>query len=304
MKTKKITIGIPTYYGGPSLVETVRSIRASSNYSDALVVVCVDGVPLKKPIEKALQALNVDIVFSEVRGGQVARIKQIIGMCKTQFLVLTQDDIILDAQSLERIVAEFDQNPKTTMVAACELPTKPIMLFEKILASGYESALWIGEHWNNGDNYLLPSGRCLAFRTAHAQKFSLPEEIINSDTYLYFENKRLKGLCRYVKSAVVYNPLPQKLKEHINQSRKFAISQAENQRYFKRDLNREYAIPTSLKVMGLIRSLSKQPLYTVAYLTINVYTRIAGRNLFKNATRFWDTDSSTKRLKSSMTAGK
>lgn len=296
MSTKKITIGIPTYYGGPSLVETVKSIRASSNYSDALVVVCVDGVPLKKPIEKALQALNVDIVFSKVRGGQVARIKQIIGLCQTPLLVLTQDDIMLDAQALERIVTEFDRNPKTTMVAACELPTKPQTLFERILASGYESALWIGEHWNNADNYLIPSGRCLAFRTSHVQKFSLPEEIINSDTYLYFENKRLKGVCQYVNNAIVYNPLPQKLKEHINQSRKFAISQAENQRYFKRDLTREYAIPTLLKVKGLIRSLSKQPLYTVAYLTINVYTRIAGRNLFANAARFWDTDSSTKRV--------
>lgn len=297
MNTQKITIGIPTYYGGPSLVETVNSIRASSTYSDARIVICVDGVPLKKSIEKALQERSVDIVFSEVRGGQVARIKQIIGLCKTPLLVLTQDDIMLDPNALEKIVLTFEQNPKTTMVAACELPTKPVTLFEKILASGYESALWIGEHWNNADNYLLPSGRCLAFRTAHVQKFFLPEEIINSDTYLYFENKRLKGVCQYVKSAIVYNPLPQKLKEHVNQSRKFAISQKENQRYFKRDLTHEYAIPTSLKVKGLLRSVSKQPLYTVAYLAINVYTRIVGRNLFAHATRFWDTDSSTKRVR-------
>lgn len=90
----------------------------------------------------------------------------------------------------------------------------------------------------------------------------------------------------------------------MNQSRKFAISEAENQRYFKRVLTREYAIPNSLKVQGLMQALSHQPVYTLAYLAINIYTRIAGRNLFKNATRFWDTDSSTKRLKSNIATGK
>lgn len=299
-----LTIGIPTYYGGPSLIETVKSIRSNTAYNQSRVIVCVDGVPLKKTIEKALQKLDVDIVFSAVRGGQVARIKQIIGLCQTPILVLTQDDIMLDHHALERIVTAFAHNPQVTMVAACELPTPPTTLFEKIIAAGYAQALWIGERWNNSDNYLLPSGRCLAFRTAHVQKFYLPEEIINSDTYLYFENKKHKGVCLYVKDAIVYNPLPQKLKEHINQSRKFAVSQVENQRYFKRDLSPEYAIPASLMAQSLLTGFAKQPLHMLAYLAINLYTRIAGRNLFKHATRFWDTDSSTKRVKSVGITGK
>lgn len=131
MSALKLTIGIPTYYGGPSLVETVKSIRANTSHGDASIIVCVDGVPLKKPIQKGLQKLDVNIVFSEIRGGQVARIKQIIGLCKTPLLVLTQDDIMLDAQALERMADTFDHNPKVTMVAACELPTTPHTTFEK-----------------------------------------------------------------------------------------------------------------------------------------------------------------------------
>jgi cellulose synthase/poly-beta-1,6-N-acetylglucosamine synthase-like glycosyltransferase len=294
-----ITIGIPTYYGGPSLVETVKSIRANSAHNQARVIVCVDGVPLKKPIEKALKKLAVEIVFSQVRGGQVARIKQIINLCKTPLIVLTQDDVSLGSQTLEKIVDTFTLNPKVTMVAASELPTKPKKLLEKILEVGKSSALWIGEHWNQQDNYLLVSGRCLAFKTSHVQKFFLPEEIINSDSYMYFENKRLNGTCMYVKAAVVYNPLPQKIKEHVNQSRKFAISQLEAERYFKQNLDREYTIPPVLIVKSLILGFIKNPFTQISYVAINLYARVAGRNLFKNASRFWDTDISTKRTKPS-----
>jgi hypothetical protein len=90
--------------------------------------------------------------------------------------------------------------------------------------------------------------------------------------------------------------LPQKLAEYINQSRKFAISQAENQRYFKRNLASEYAIPFSLKAQSTLLGFARKPLHMIAYIVLNMYARIAGRNLFKNAVRFWETDSSTKRV--------
>lgn len=297
MNQATLTIGIPTYYGGPSLIETVKSIRSNTAYNQSRVIVCVDGVPLKKPIEKALQKLEVDIVFSAVRGGQVARIKQIIALCKTPLLVLTQDDVLLDPNALERIVSAFEHDAKVTMVAACELPTKPTKVLENILEAGQESARLIAESWNKGNNYLTASGRCLAFRSDFVKQFFLPEEIINSDSYLYFENKRQHGKSVYVKNARVYNPLPQKLAEYINQSRKFAISQAENQRYFKRNLASEYAIPFSLKAQSTLLGFARKPLHMTAYIALNLYARFAGRNLFKNAVRFWETDSSTKRTK-------
>lgn len=295
MNNLSVTIGIPTYYGAPSLVHTVKSIVNSSNAPSPRIIVCVDGNPLKPKIEKQIKQLGAEVILSQQRGGQVARINQIIAMTTTDILILTQDDVRWHKHTLAKTLTAFAANADLTMAGLCELPAKATSKFERIIEVGCYTSLWIGTHWRHADNYLLASGRGLAFRTKWIKDWQLPEEVINCDAMMYFKNKFSQGTFKFLKDAPVLNPSPQTLSEHHKQARKFAISQRENQHYFKKDLSSEYQIPPVLKLRGILYSLTHWPIRTVAYLAIHIYTSIIGKNMFAHATRYWDTDISTKR---------
>jgi len=295
-KTAKFTVGIPTYYGGPALVRAVKSILKSKNVEDFRLIVCIDGNPLEPKIEKQLLDLGVEVVLSKKRGGQVARLKQLLSLSKTELVVLTQDDIIFEPTTLKRLIEIFEKDEDVTLVSAKILPTKAHTFFEKIIEVGVKGNIRLGKLWRNGDNYLLANGRCMVLRTKFMKKFTIFEEVINSDAYFYFENKKLGGKFVFADEAVVYNKSPQKLSEHLKQSRKFQISEKENTKYIESNLEHEYSIPLYLKVNALLREFINDPIHTFLYLGVNFYTKIAGKDLFKDVQRFWDTDLTTKRI--------
>ena len=293
-KILSLTVGIPTYHGGPALVRAAESILASEGVEKFRIIVSVDGNPLKEEISKRLRELGVDVIENTVRGGQVARIKQMIALCNTDILVLTQDDIQFEPTALAKIAKTFADYPDTTMIGARVKAAPAESLFESAVEVGVRMTHYIGDRWNNENNYLLSSGRCLAFQSYMAKQMTIPEEVINSDAYLYFENKRLGGVFRSVPEAIIYNKSPQKISEHIKQSKKFEYSQAELSRYLHIDLASEYAIPKILVIQALAKEFIAHPIAAVLYMGIHFYTKFR-KNTYANTKRFWDTDVTTKR---------
>ena len=289
-----LTVGIPTYYGGPALVRAVESILASEGVEKFRIIVSVDGNHLKEEVSRRLRELGVDVIENAVRGGQVARIKQMISLCNTDILVLTQDDVQFEPSALAEIVKTFADYPDTTMIGARVKAAPAESLFESAVEVGVRMTHYIGDRWNDKNNYLLSSGRCLAFRSYMAKQMTIPEEVINSDAYLYFENKRLGGVFRSVPEAIVYNKSPQKISEHIKQSKKFEYSQAELSRYLHIDLASEYAIPKILVIQALAKEFITHPIAAALYMGIQFYTKFR-KNTYANTKRFWDTDVTTKR---------
>jgi cellulose synthase/poly-beta-1,6-N-acetylglucosamine synthase-like glycosyltransferase len=296
-KIPSFTVGIPTYYGGPSLIQAIKSVLASKGVAKNFrFIVTVDGNPLKKNIRQQLEKLKIEVIENKQRGGQVARVKQIMKLCKTSVVVITQDDIIFEKNTLKELLLAFNKHPDATMIGANVKGTTPHTFLEKVVNVGVAGTYQIGKQWHGGDNYLLASGRCLAFKTKYCQKFTIPEEVINSDAYFYFENKELGGQFYACDKAIVYNQLPQRFAEHLNQTRKFAVSQKEIEKYIKKAMAKEYQIPLFLSIKVLVGQFIKQPFLTISYLIMQLYAQFIGRQMFKEAKRFWSTDLSTKRV--------
>lgn len=298
MKKQKLsfTVGIPTYYGHPSLISTVTSILNSKGVGHFKIIVTIDGRPLQPEIERALKKLNVKVIFNPKRGGQFARINQLIELTETDLLVLTQDDILFEQHTLKKIVESFTRHKHITMVSPRLYPLKAENFLDKALESGVRMLHSIGDKTNNGDNYLLASGRCLAFRAKHAKKLSIPKDVINSDAYLYFENKRKNGKFLALKNAVVYNKSPQTIDEHLKQSKKFQYSKEELTKYVSIVKDEDYKVSPIIALQACALEFSKHPLSTLTYLGIFAYTRLYKNNMFRGKTRFWNTDISTKQL--------
>ena len=291
------TVAIPTYYGGFGLVKTAQSIISSKGVGKFRLIVSVDGNPLQQEVKAQLKKLGVEVIENKQRGGQVTRIKQNISLTNSEIIILTQDDVLFDKHAIANILNAFKKNPNVTMIGAKLLPTPAKTFFEKIVGIGINVNYFLGKNWNNGDNYLLASGRCLAFRTFQAKKLNIPDEVINSDAFLYFENKRRKGKFLLADDAIVYNKSPQNLKEHLKQSKKFQYSQEELSKYLDVSLVKEYSSPRVLMAKAFINEFLRNPVYTGLYILISIYTRIMGKNMYSGATRFWSTDISTKRIK-------
>jgi len=289
------TVGIPTYLGGANLVRTVKTIRASEGVGPFRFLVCVDGRPLTADVESELQSLGVEVLYSEQRGGQIARIKQMVTTATTDVIVLTQDDVLFTPRALAEIISMFKRTQSLTMVGANIQPIPATTFFESVVEVGVRMTHAIGERWRNGDNYLMASGRCMAFRTAAIRSWDLPTTVINSDAYQYFVNKFFGGTFAYAKNAVVYNKSPLKVKEHLRQSRRFFVSKSELNHYFKKDLSTEYAPPKNLLIRSLGRELLYHPISTASYLTIELVSKLGQKKRATEMTNMWEPDVSTKR---------
>jgi cellulose synthase/poly-beta-1,6-N-acetylglucosamine synthase-like glycosyltransferase len=174
-------------------------------------------------------------------------------------------------------------------------PVKATTWLEKVIEVGVKAHLWIGQRWQKADNYLLANGRCLAFRTKAVKQFNISTQVINSDAYLYFENKCRGGKFRWVEKAIVLNKSPQKLAEYLKQSHRFLNSSRENSDYFNHQISSEYKIPFSLKLKALAHLIVKSPVWTGFYLGLYVLSRLSSWNQSVPKTGVWETDASTKR---------
>lgn len=294
-KKVSFTVGIPTYYGGPGLVKTVQSVLAFRDVQPFRLIVCVDGKPLQRDIGEQLKKMGAEIVLSEIRGGQLERIKQMIGLCETDILFLTQDDILFTPETVREVMKKFEEDESVTMVCGNAKPLPPKNFFESVFNVGLSLADTIGAMWNDGDNHLRVGGRCLALRMDMARKMDISEGVLSSDAYFYFYNRLLGGKFAYANEAIYFLRSPNNLSEHLKQSRKYQLIRKEISAHLSGS-DSVPSLPVKLILLACWKEFLRQPIRFLAYIAVLMYTRCAGRNLYKDKVRFWDTDISTKQI--------
>lgn len=295
----KITVGIPTYVGGPSLVKAVESLLEST-YTDFRLIISVDGKKLAPEIKAAVtRDKRVEVIENEVRRGQVGGIRQILSLSFDQdVVIMTQDDLLFDPKMIGDIVESFRTDSRITLVTATAVPLPASSFFERIVHAGFYMVKLIEQRWNRGDNFMNAAGRCIAFGKPMIQHVfdEIQEEVISCDAHFYFINRKFGG--RFVRNerAKYFFRSPKTLTDHLKQSKKYQNVAEELFKYRHIDAAREYTIPLGLKIDAVLWGLITNPFFTVLYLGTLIYTRYHGDQTFKKATRFWDTDESTKEI--------
>lgn len=295
-KKLTLTVGITTCYGDESIIDTVKSIRASKGVDKFKFIVVADRVPIKPSIKKEFKKLHILLIENKKEAGQVKKQRQIVKLTKSDILILTQDDVLLDPRALKEVLKRFSESGDTTMISILNNPVNATSFFEGILNIGTRIANKMAMYWNRGDNYLSVIGRFMAFRSDMVKnKFRMLETVATSDAYYYFENKRLGGKYEYIPEVSVYFKNPQNMREHLRKSSRFQFSRDEMKNYF-RDLEKEYKVPKIVVVRGLVAQFLENPIMTVLYLGIFGYTRILKMrpNIVLNPV--WEVDKSTKKV--------
>lgn len=294
-KKLTLTVGITTCYGDISILETVKSIRASKGVGKFDLIIIADRVPISNEIKKSLEKYDVRLIENKKESGQVRKQRQIRKLAKTDITVFTQDDILLDPNTLATVLRRFAQNPKTTMISIPYKPIEATNLFEAIINVGTNIVNRAVRYWNNGDNYLSSIGRFMAFRTTMLKKFRMPPVAV-SDNYYYFENKKMGGEFEYIPDVSVYFKNPQNMREHMRKSSRFQHSQKEMTPYFG-DLSKEYSIPKNIIFRSAVEEAVNNPLNTFLYIFVFIYSRILKMKADKVLNPVWEVDISTKKIK-------
>ena len=294
--TLTLTVGIPTCYGGQSLLDTARTLRASTGVGDFRFIIMADRTPIPPEIKNELEHLRVELFWNETAGSQMKKTKKMIAMVQSDILVLTQDDITFLPNTLSEILRTFEANPELTMLGARFLPLEPVTFFESAMASLVRMVDYIGMGWNGKDNYLQASGRCLAFRTEQIKKFDIPENLVNSDTFMYVSNRKLGGSFARPDNAIVYIRCPQRMRDQIGPSSRYQYSKVEMIGYFGKEIAAEYKIPLLSLFAGFTQEFLRHPISVISYTGVFIYTRIRRQQKSKVVNPIWAVDASTKNV--------
>lgn len=296
-KPLSVTIVIPTCYGGDSLITTAESLLASTNIGKFRFMIVSDRNPIKPETKKALEAMGIEIYWNEIVGSQPKKLKQAREMINSDLFIFTQDDIYFYKETLSGLVCAFEEDPALTMAAAGILPKpNPETWVEAGMASNIRMVYHIAKRWNNGDNYLAASGRCMAFRMSTFRKYQIPEKLVNADMYLYLENRRLGGTFRMVPDARVLIRPPQSLKDQIGPSSRFQYQREELSEIFSENLIKYYEIPLYVLLKVVIGELVRSPIGMISYLCVYLFSRICRQSVKVASNPNWNVDQSTKKM--------
>jgi hypothetical protein len=291
-----VTVGITTCYGDESILDTVRSVRSSKGVKDFDFIIIADRVPISQEIKKELNKYKVRLFENKIESSQVKKQKQILKLCKTDLIIFTQDDVLFERRTLSNVINAFVRNPETTFVSVKNEPVNTTNFVESVINSGTNINNRIAQNWNEGDNYLSVIGRLLAFRSAWIKKsLFIPDDLVSSDAYFYFENKRKGGIYDFLSDTKIIFKNPQNIKEHLRKSSRFQHSKLEMSKFFT-DISNEYAVPKIVALKSLTLELMSNPISTSFYLLMYIYTRFAKLKPSVILKSIWDVELSTKKV--------
>jgi len=296
-KSLTLTVGITTCYGGESILETVKSIRGSKGINKFRFIIVADREPISPKIKKELEKYGVELIENKIEGSQFKKKKQILKLCNTDLIVFTNDDVLFGQNTLISVINEFQKNKKITLVSVKNQPMDSDSMVERAINVGTNIVNRVAGGWNNGDNYLSVIGRFEATRTNWIKRyFELKDDVVSSDQYMYFENKKYGGAYKYLPTVSVYFRNPQSLKEHLRKSSRFQHSKTEMSKYFGYVAD-NYKVPRFIFLDALIREFLKNPIFFIFYIVISLYTRFFKISFKESLNPNWQVDTSTKKSK-------
>ncbi len=295
---KDLTVGIYTCYCKDQILETVRTLISSTGVDDFDLIIVADRFPVDQSLKNELTNLGAHLIENEQDSSAYSKIRQIITLTRTPYLLLTQDDVLFDNKVLKNTVNYFNKHPKTTFIGVRNIPLPPENIIEAGLNIGTRLNNHIGRMWNQGDNYLAMLGRVMAFRTDWLKNMDIDPDSVSLDAYMYFENKRLGGKYKCLWDSWMYFRNPQNLAEHLRKSSRFQHSLLEMKTYPKfTNLENHYRIPLWIIIYSSFLEFIGQPFDFIVYLLIFSYTRLFKTQADQSLTALWEVDLSTKKIK-------
>lgn len=291
------TILIATNHAGNQLVQTVRSIRKSHGMRDVPILILADTLSVASSVQADLKRLDCSLFWQKSSTTQAHKYATLLKRCKSSHVILTQDDVLFDPDTLQATLRVLETAPETTMVGVRNTPLPAHNFLERTISMGTIISNTAAITYNHADNYLACMGRVMTFPTAWLRTLSIPHDAVALDAYLYFQNRAHGGKYRFLSDQPVYFRSPNTLSEHRAKGERFRSIPTEMNTLGLTIEESSYAIPLKSLIAGVLRAASIDIVATGAYLLLMIVTMMVPfPQRMPNKNNAWAADVSTKDL--------
>ena len=300
-KKPTVTIGIPTFQAQEHLVKVVDSVRQQNKIKFVeKILIAVDGNDVSEHILNQIKHPKLRILFFRKRQGQSQRINDLIKNADSELLLLTNDDVLLAKDAIEKVVEKYIKTSRD-LISVKVCPTQPKTFLERVLLASLQIKQQLIRSFPANNTYLTSNGRFIVLSKKLYKNLILPKKIINSDAYIYFYAKEKGYLFSYIDRCFCYYKEPSRLNEYVNQVRRFQTSYKENRKFFSENiLKSEYRISVFGLAKPVYKAFLNNPLEIFFYFMIFIYVRAINFlkiNYSSNTNGgTWNTDMSTKSI--------
>lgn len=285
------------YNIGPHL-ESILSQKQEGFILKEILAISDGSTDATADIISSFKRRGVTPIIYTDRIGKSSRLNEIFARVDTDYLVLTDADVIFAVPTvIHHLIEPMEHDASVGLVGGHPEPMKAKTFVERAVNITLEAYIPLRKVLNGGHNVLSATGRIMALRKQFAKQIKEPKETISNDGYIYFSSVVRGWKYRYASEAKVLFRSPQTLYDHINQNTRFDATQKFMKRYFPPDIvDREYYIPSHLLKQQMLKQFFLHPVHAGFIYLVNKYCRLnASRNIGK-INSLWEVVYSTKHV--------
>jgi cellulose synthase/poly-beta-1,6-N-acetylglucosamine synthase-like glycosyltransferase len=301
MNKYTVTIGIPAHNEEANIGYLLESIlQQKGDFVIDKIRVFADGCSDQtESIVSELAKKNplIELVSDGKRRGKPSRLNILHQENQSDIVINFDADIILADSNVIAKMLQYFQEPEVAVVCANNQPLKGKSFIEKITNAG--DLLWyqIRKEFNDGNNIYNCSGCATAMKKRFAKNFVLDKDVVADQQMVYITLYQRGEKMAYAQDAVVYYRTPSTLKDFFNQAGRSLVEKYYLPEFQDPEIQALYYVPFSSKVVGVVKSLLKNPMYSSLAIVFQVMLRLQSFKWkdSKNETQ-WEMVTSTKKL--------
>lgn len=300
-KRLTMTIAIPVYNEEQNISNILDSIfrQKQNNFYLEKIVIYNDAstdrtIDIIKQIQK--RHLNINVVTYKKQKGKVYRINKCFKDNRSDIVVQLDADIgIVGDLFLENLIEPLLLDSRAQMVSAAQIVLRPGNFVGKIIYASFLMWDFVRLSIPDKDHVQNYYDSATAYRDDFAKKIFIPEEVTDGRLYIYLAAKEIGGFRYSEKAKLVYWSVST-LKDYMSLAgRAFGSSQPYLNKKYKRDVSVEYNIQRKYKIIGLVKSLYHQPLYTPIAIVFGYVLSQLTKHRPTRKTAMWEIATSTKK---------
>lgn len=300
MKPFTVIVGIPAYNEEANiafLLEDILRQQCEHFVLKEILVVSDGSTDETANIASHYEFRTVSVRDDGMRKGKAARSNEIFDAARgrADAVVLFDADIALVGDKvLEEMVNALHSG--ADLVSPELLAFSPRTMVGRAIFASHELKRHMFAMWKRGQNIYACHGAARAFSSRFFLSLRFKESV-GEDAYSYLLGKQRGLRCARISTAAVRIRVPETLRDHEKQSRRFTDSQTIFFREFGRSsVLEEYRYPKSLLVKYFSKFFLTHPFALSWYVGIMLYLRFFSR--FRERQGTWSPASSSKVLHS------
>ena len=277
-----ITVAIPAYNEELNIRQIVESVMAQRGDNFRLEKVHLISDKSSDRTQDIIQELSakyplIHAQHNDKRIGKINTMNQMIQQNASEVILFFDADIKLSNNFVLDNIAQTFVETGAELVGGRDKPFEPHGFFGTICYTWIE--IWDeakSDPRNTTDLHKL-SARIMALRKNFADSFVIPESAVVDDQYVYLKAKEQNRKIHFSEKALVYYKLPTNLHDYLIQTSRYIRWNTSVVKQFSPEMTKCYAISQNAKSSALFHSFSKNPIFTLLSIGLQVIVRISKR---------------------------